>query len=280
MPDGDWLAWPTLSAGGGGQIKVSGVYYHTDALREAIARFGTLAMAVLVVEQAGEYAGAVRVTVGGEVLGSIPHALAPAFRDAVDHLHRAGLPATCRATLEADDSTDAEYVDVFVWAGPKPRSDGEPFLPPGLGPPVQLFDGQVERLALLLQQSKAKSKRIVKVGELISTDPGWCLTLDAEPVGLLDSGADGRLHAAHSAGFPLTCRVRIIKESERPLRVLADLPKDLPRQPGRGILRRTPTRTPTTSSSNALGQHTESRSMGPPNTDGPQWHPKTLGRRP
>jgi hypothetical protein len=39
-----WLAWPTLSAGGGGQIKAAGVYYHKDGLRQAIAHFGSLVM--------------------------------------------------------------------------------------------------------------------------------------------------------------------------------------------------------------------------------------------
>jgi len=74
--DATWLAWPTLSAGGGGQIKSAGVYYHKDTLRSAIARFGSLVMAKLVLEPEGEYAGAVRVTVGGKELGSIPHDLA------------------------------------------------------------------------------------------------------------------------------------------------------------------------------------------------------------
>jgi hypothetical protein len=226
VAEAHWLAWPTLGNGGGGQIKVAGVYYHKDALRNAIARFGSLVMAKLVVQLEGEYAGAVRVTVDGDELGSIPHALAPAFRDAVEQLHRAGLPATCRATLEADDSSDAGFVDVFLWAAPKPRSDDEPFLPPGLGPPVKLYGGQAERIAGLLQASHAKSKRIVRVGELIPTDAGWCLTVDREPVGLLTAGADRLLDAAHSAGFPLTCRVRIIKDAEKPLRVLADLPRD------------------------------------------------------
>src|SRR5208283_1567414 len=95
--DATWLAWPTLSAGGGGQIKSAGVYYHKDTLRSAIARFGSLVMAKLVLEPEGEYAGAVRVTVGGKELGSIPHDLAPEFRDALEQLRRAGLPATCRA---------------------------------------------------------------------------------------------------------------------------------------------------------------------------------------
>ncbi len=220
-----WLAWPTLSAGGGGQIKTAGVYYHKATLRSAIARFGSLAMAKLVIELEGEYAGAVRVTVGGKELGSIPHGLAPEFRDAVEQLHKEGLPATCRAALEAEDDSDEAYVDVFLWASPTPRSDDEPFLPPGLGPTVRLDNGEAERLDEALH-SRAKSKRVAKVGELLPVDDGWRVVLDGRPVGTLEPGAYHRLSEARAAGFPLTCRVRIIRELGQPLRVVADLPPD------------------------------------------------------
>jgi len=223
--DATWLAWPTLSAGGGGQIKVAGVYYHRDKLRSAIDRFGSLVMATLVLESAGEYAGAVRVSVGGEELGSIPHDLAPEFRDAVERLHRAGLPATCRAELEAAGGADGGYVDVFLWASPRPRSDDEPFLPPGLGATLELNEGQAERLDDALH-SRAKAKRAVRVGEVARSDGGWCVTLDGAPIGTLGAGSDKRLREAQAAGFPLTCRVRIIRAQGRPLRVLADLPAD------------------------------------------------------
>jgi hypothetical protein len=116
---GSWLAWPTLSAGGGGQIKTAGVYYHKHDLRKAIARFGSLVMAQLEIELDGQYSGAVRVTAGGMTLGSIPHNVAEEFRDAVEQLHKTGLPATCRANLEADLNDDEAYVDVFLWASPR-----------------------------------------------------------------------------------------------------------------------------------------------------------------
>lgn len=223
--DASWLAWPTLSAGSGGQIKTAGVYYHNGTLRSAISRFGSLVMAKLVIELEGEYAGAVRVTVGGKELGSIPHTLAAEFRDAVEQLHKEGLPATCRAVLEAEDGSDEAYVDVFLWASPKPRSDNEPFLPPGLGPTVRLDEGQAERLNELLH-SRAKSKRIAKVGELLHTDGTWRVALDGHPVGTLEPGTYDRVGEAGAAGFPLTCRVRIIRELGKPLRVVADLPRD------------------------------------------------------
>lgn len=223
--DASWLAWPTLSTGGGGQIKTAGVYYRKDAVQNAIARFGSLVMAELVIELEGEYAGAVRVKVGGTELGSIPHSLAAEFRDAVEQLHRAGLPATCRAELEAGDGGDEAYVDVFLWASPTQRSDDEPFLPPGLGSTVRLDEGQAERLDESLH-SRAKSKRIAKVGELVDTDGGWRVVLDGHPVGTLEPGTYDRLSEARAAGFPLTCRARIIREFGKPLRVAADLPLD------------------------------------------------------
>jgi hypothetical protein len=223
--DATWLAWPTLSAGGGGQIKTAGVYYHKGTLRSAIARFGSLVMAELEIELEGEYAGAVRVTVGGKELGSIPHRLAPEFRDAVEQLHKQDLPATCRAALEAEDASDEAYVDVFLWASPTPRPDDEPFLPPGLGATVCLDKGEAERLDEELH-SRAKSKRIAKVGELLSTDGGWCVVVDGRPIGTLAPGTYDWLREACAARFPLTCRVRIIREFGKPLRVVADLPPD------------------------------------------------------
>lgn len=225
VDDASWLAWPTLSAGGGGQIKTAGVYYHKGTLRSAIARFGPLVMAKLEIELEGEYAGAVRVTVGGKELGSIPHRLAPEFRDAVEQLHKDGLPATCRAALEAEEDSDEAYVDVFLWASPTPRPNDEPFLPPGLGATVWLDKGEAERLDEALH-SRAKSKRIAKVGELLSTDGGWRVVVDGRPIGTLAPGTYDRLREASAAGFPLTCRARIIREFGKPLRVVADLPPD------------------------------------------------------
>jgi hypothetical protein len=220
-----WLAWPTLSAGGGGQIKAAGVYYHKDGLRQAIAHYGSLAMAELRIEPDGQYAGAIRVIVGDIMLGSIPHGLADEFREAVEQLHKAGLMATCRASLEADLNDDQTYVDVFLWASPKPRSADEPFFPPGLGEVVRLDAGQAERLEESLH-SRAKKKRVVKSGELLPTSRGWGVVLDDQEIGILGSSAYKRVTEARAAGFPLTCRVRLLREPEQPLRVMADLPSD------------------------------------------------------
>ncbi len=162
---------------------------------------------------------------GGITLGSIPHNLSEEYRDAVEQLHKAGLPATCRACLEADLSDDKAYVDVFLWASPKPRSDDEPFLPPGLGQVVQLDAGQAGLLEESLH-SRAKTKRVVKAGELVHTDHVWRVALDGHQIGTLGPGAYRRVSEARAAGFPLTCRVRLIRGSGKPLRVIADLPPE------------------------------------------------------
>jgi len=221
----NWLAWPTLSAGGGGQIKTAGVYYRKDALRTAIAKHGSLVMATLSIETKGEYAGAVRVNVDGLEVGSIPHGQSSAFRDAVEQLHREGKPATCRAELEMDESPDDGYVDVFIWAAPLPRAADEPFLPLGGGPTLQLFDGQAERLDEGLH-SKARGKRVVRPGEVLPSGDGWLLALDGANIGTLGPESNRRLREAQEAGFPLTCRVRLIRDPDRPFRVAVDLPRD------------------------------------------------------
>lgn len=74
----DWLAWPTL-ASRGGDIKTAGVYYHQDAFRRVLGLHGALVMTELRIEPAGEYAGAVRVFAGGELIGNIPHGQAEAI---------------------------------------------------------------------------------------------------------------------------------------------------------------------------------------------------------
>jgi hypothetical protein len=86
-----WLAWPTLSCGGGGQITTAGVNHHERELRGVAARAGRPVMAELRVETRGRYAGAVRVHVEGTELDSIPHAIEEAgFSD-----HARGSAASC-----------------------------------------------------------------------------------------------------------------------------------------------------------------------------------------
>jgi len=214
----NWLQWPTLACRGG-EIKTAGVYYYRDAVGRVLARYGTLVMAELRIETSGEYAGAVRVFVEGELVGSIPHSQAEAFRVVVHQLDELGAPATCRAEVEVD----GEWCDVWLVARPAPRPDDDPFLPPSGSCRVILDSGQGERLNDSMR-STAKRKRVVVLGSLSKTTDKWEVALDGERIGVLESDSHPALTAALAAGFPMTCWVRILREPERPLRVTADIP--------------------------------------------------------
>jgi hypothetical protein len=92
---------------------------------------------------------------------------------------------------------------------------------------------QAERLEESLY-SRAKKKGVVKCGELLPTSRGWRVVLDDQEIGTLGSGTHKRVREAWAAGFPLTCRVWLLREPEQPLRVMADLPSDS----RRAVLRR------------------------------------------
>jgi hypothetical protein len=215
-----WLAWPTLSAGGGGQIKTAGTNHYEDDLRATLARTGRLVMAELLIETTGKYAGAVRVYVAGTELGAIPHAIAADFRTVVERVREAGDVPTCRAELDADAEP---YVDVWLSAAPRERSDDEPFLPPMSGARVNVAEDELGRLNEMLG-TRARSKRVVRIGTLEERDRGWALMLDGRELGRLPQATYTRVIEARDAGFPLSCRVRIIRAPERTLRVEADFP--------------------------------------------------------
>ena len=216
-----WLAWPTLRRGGG-QVKAAGAQFHADDLKKALSAFGSLVMAELRIETAGQYAGAVRIFVGGVMLGSIPHDQAEKFRSVVAELNGAGLPATCRAQLEAD-----AYFDVWLDARPEARPDDDPFLPPISSYSVALAAGEADRLDAGFR-SKAKNKRGVAVGRVEGAGSSWALVLDDVTVGSVVDAPGRRLDTARAAGFPLTCQARILREEGKGLRVMADLPPAVP----------------------------------------------------
>lgn len=222
-----WLAQPTLRSARGA-VKTAGVYYHQLQLRFVSKLLGDLVMAELRVETEGEYTGAVRVYVRGLRLGSIPHELSPAFREVVHELEMAGLSATCHASLEVDGA-----VEVWLYAKPERRDEQDAALPPVTGFRVDLHPGVAEELDAALK-SKAKRKVGYRVGELQPVAALWHVALDGQDVGIVplppNDDAAGqaprrRLEEARRAGFPLTCHVRIIREPERPLRVMVDLPQ-------------------------------------------------------
>lgn len=216
-----WLAWQTLTYSGSAQIKTAGVTHHEDEVRSIAARCGRLVMAELRMEEHGKYAGAVRVYVGGTQLGSIPHALAPKFREVIHRLRAAGQPATCRAELDVEQG---EYLDVWLSAKPRERATHDPFLPPMLGARLNASADVVAYLDNVVLGPRAKSKRVVRTAELVQRDDRWVVVLDGRELGSLPESRYRRLDEAGNAGFPLTCQVRILRQPERPVRVEADFP--------------------------------------------------------
>lgn len=212
-----WLAWPTLMSGAG-LIKVAGVYYHQDELHQVLRTYGPLVMAELTVESSGQYAGAVHVSVARTLLGNIPHDLAEKYREMVLHLHSQGKPATCRAQLEAN-----EYFDVWLDAKPEERVGETAFLPRLGEVDVVLDEGQAERIDASLK-SKAKTKRLEKLGGLLRTEDGWRVLLDHELIGTLKQNDQPYLYQADSRSLPMTCMVRILRRPDRPLFVGAEFP--------------------------------------------------------
>ncbi len=223
-PPASWLAWPTLSSANGTQIKTAGVHYRRDALAKAIAQFGDLVMAELKVEQGGQYAGAVRVNVGGLELGSIPHGVAEDWRLVVEQLDQIGQPATCRAVLEYEPG-EAGCVDVWLYGNAEASDDTEPFLPAIRQHEVSLDHGQADALGAALH-SKAKTKTQIMVGEVREDDGTWIVTLEGERIGACEPDEVSRVVTARTAGFPLTCRIRVRRSPDRPLYVAAELPPD------------------------------------------------------
>ena len=114
-------------------------------------------------------------------------------------------------------------MDVWLSAKPELRSEDEPFLPPVSGARVTLANGESERLNEALG-TRAKSKRVVGVGELVPRGNSWAAMLDGRELGSLPAGSYSRLVETLDAGYPLSCRIRVLRAPERPLRVEADFP--------------------------------------------------------
>jgi len=56
-PGASWLAYPTLSHGNAGMVKLSGPIYYRAEINAAISRYGALALAELRVETTGAIRG-------------------------------------------------------------------------------------------------------------------------------------------------------------------------------------------------------------------------------
>jgi len=193
--------------------------FYQDTTRALIAQWGPLLMAELRLETSGQYAGAVRLWVGDDIVASIPHEDAEPFREIVREANTQGLPATCRIAIE----DDGEWLDIWV-PNKLGLSDTHGAFFSGLGEiDVSLDPGEAERIDASLN-SKAKNKRVRRVGELLQVENTWRLLLDGQPVGSLPGGTYTYVEKANAEGFQLTCDVLIVRQPGRPLRVTAEVP--------------------------------------------------------
>jgi hypothetical protein len=190
-------------------------------------------MAELRTVRSGEYEGAVEVRLGGAVAGHIKHDQAEEYRVVVAALEDAGTAATCRAVIVGGhyepDERGWRYFGLALLQPKKPEPfdrSRDAFLPPVCGERVRispdcdaLLDGYLN--------SKAKRKRVERLGLLSRDDDGWRVFIGDDEIGNLELGYyfdDAPIRAAEQNGFPLTCSVRVIREPDRPLRVAVDLP--------------------------------------------------------
>jgi hypothetical protein len=218
-----WLSWQTLTYSGAAQTKTAGVMHHAAEVRAAASQHGRLVMAELRIEQTGQYAGAVRVLVAGVEVGSIPHGQGAEFRAVIERLSETGQPATCRADLDIDSGED---LDVWLCGKPRERAESDPFLPPILGARIALTQDTIAYLDDVILGTTAKSKRVVRTAHLVPSDGRWMVELDGRTLGALPAGRYHRLEEARTAGFPVTCQLRVLRQPNRPLRVEADFPSE------------------------------------------------------
>jgi hypothetical protein len=135
--------------------------YHKEAFLNVLLKWGPLAMAELKLDTEGQYIGAVRVVVDGNVRASVAHGLSEPFRNLVLQLNREGRRATCRVELERN----GEWVDLWLPSRLTPVDDTSPFLSAFGAATVRFKSGQAERLDDSLR-SKAKSKRVKRLAHL------------------------------------------------------------------------------------------------------------------
>lgn len=214
-----WIGFPTLKDGNGAVSKTTGVAHYRDSIEAAYRQFGPLVMAEMRVEQTGPFAGAVRVHIAGLQVGAIAHGHAEPYREIIHGLNRERKPATCHAEIEL-----GEYVDVWLSAKPKARDPNDPFIPDvGPGIPVELSEQGHAYLQDRLG-TRAKNKRIKRLAEVERRGQTWHLTVEDQSLGTLPSAHYQRLEQAHRAGSPMNCRVGIVRQEGRPLRVSAGIP--------------------------------------------------------
>jgi hypothetical protein len=196
-----------------------GATHHAAELARIMAQWGNLFTAELVIERTGQYAGAVRLLVGGEEVGSVPHGAADPYRPVIEALNAGGSAATCR--ISAEEGELAPWL--LILGRPAVRPDDAPFLPPvGAGDYVTLAAGEAERLEASLN-SRAKTKHIARIASLTVEPRGLAVWLDGIRVGSLP-GIYWWVNEAARAGFPLTCLASLRRDPDRGFRLQAFVP--------------------------------------------------------
>jgi hypothetical protein len=215
-PAATWLTWPTLRESLG-TFPADGTSFCRDT-RRLLHEYGSLVTAELRLETKGQNAGEVNVFVAGSQVARIPYNAAYTFRGVIDALHRRGLPATCRAELDADQEGH-----VLLHTQPEVRSADEPFLPPIDEVAVDIGFRQSQRLDQSLPSTAGRSH--VSHTAFLTLDAGhWALLLDRQRLGYLQSHRYPRLTEAVERGFPPTCSVILGRVANRTLSVRAVFP--------------------------------------------------------
>jgi len=220
-PGASWLAYPTLSHGNAGMVKMSGPTYYRAEINAAIRRYGALALAELRVETTGQYVGAVRAFVDGRQVASIPRGLEDEYREVVESLNREGAAATIHVELESD-----AYVDVWGLCKPERRREGEPLLPTQYREDIDLLDGVASALDESLV-SRAKEKKVRRNGLLnLGSNGVWSVSEGGRVLGTLERKPYKRLYEVMGAGLPLDVVVTVHRRPERELVAHVSIPPD------------------------------------------------------
>jgi hypothetical protein len=225
-----WIQTPTL-AEANGMAPLAGTSFYQEAVRRVVQHLEatrpttemfTVQLALL---PSGPYAGSVAVYADGRRVASIPSSWSGDYRLVVEELAAEGKPATCRAVL-AGYETGRETIGIWALlrSTRAARFGGAPMLPQLIGTRVQVTESM---LATLDGSIKSRAKKVTdrRVGRLdVATGQ---VAVDDQPIGSLVDPLPETIAAARAAakaGLETTCGIRFVREPEKPLRVVADLP--------------------------------------------------------
>ncbi len=232
-----WPQWTTLAGSGRNDSQtVVGESHYQDALK-AVAGGRTengprrpCVVAELVREPKNRYdRNAVRVDIDGRTVGRIPAEDAPRYHEAIEHLRKQGLPATCRATILGGwdrGAADRGSFGVELDCSPEVWQPHHAFLPHDRRVGVTDLDGEVDEGAVFGGRSEFED--VVQITIYDSRVLVW-------HHGVLIGRASAKASAAQipclerlmSAGYPCTALARFRRPSsttKRPFDVMVGLP--------------------------------------------------------